>query len=561
MSARQLLTDLKAVGGRILAHATREDLADVIEPQLWTEHEHIPEQGTRSRLRRPAFAPPETSAAQAIAVTAALHILAAPTVPDAASRVDWLVSQILGTGRAATPTTVQTEWGRTSSESLHIILLKALNTRLRPSDQLRYRTTRARPTFPTPHSEQRAQQRADKVPQQLWPSWTQRLLGLNTGHNLGFFRQALASLLLVVGSRLKLSSSVNLLASTLSGRSISHLLQQLDQAHRDQILDTLIQLADYLDEYGSPIDYERRRRLDYSQLIPQEVWLKICMDSQTLPGMSLRHQNACRFLFQLLTGTDPVTAPPGFAINGTRDRAVYATFVRDLTPDLLEQLQLHGQRFLSGSGIADEPLTWEPPPGAAATLSSHADPALDIDRLHVLIRVQDLGVTAAAAEMGTTADHVRLVLEQSPAPAGPLPTKAPSISHLRLAEARKTLTPERLRQLYEVEHKSIRTIAAETGVSRRDVSILATEAGITLKTGRPSIAVDPDWLATEYMTHLRTLPDIAAVLGVSPSALSRCARDSGIPLRPRGGVRPICPSAHLSEKPPRLVRETRPEQG
>jgi hypothetical protein len=48
--------------------------------------------------------------------------------------------------------------------------------------------------------------------------------------------------------------------------------------------------------------------------------------------------------------------------------------------------------------------------------------------------------------------------------------------------------------------------------------------------------VDEEWLRSQYLDEHRTLPDIAAELGMSPSNLARVARRHHIPLRPKGGA-------------------------
>jgi DNA-binding MarR family transcriptional regulator len=48
--------------------------------------------------------------------------------------------------------------------------------------------------------------------------------------------------------------------------------------------------------------------------------------------------------------------------------------------------------------------------------------------------------------------------------------------------------------------------------------------------------VDPAWLRTEYVDRRRTLPDLAAEVGTTPSTIARIACRHGIPLRERGGA-------------------------
>lgn len=550
VEAAQLFADLKAVAGRTLAYAEPADIVPEIDSQVWDEHHRDPR--PHGSLARPAFAPPRTAATTAIAVSSAVHVLTAPTVTEAAERLSWLIDRIQDAGYVATPTTIRADWGRTSSLLLHTILLKALNSRLRPSDQLRYRTTRPRPSFPTRQIHGKAEHRAGKIPQQLWPTWTLRIMGSPNGHNTTFLRQALAGCLLVVGSGTRLTGIAHLVSTTLSGSSLTHFLQQLKLDSRERILDSLAQLADYLDEYGSPIDYTRRRHLDYSHLLPREAWLHLCTESRTLPGISQRHRHARRFLFRLLTGSDPASAPSAYVIARAADRAAYATFVLDLTPELLQQLHQYGRQFLVRSGITGEPLTWEPPASAIA-LPADADKALDLDLLHTLIRSGEVTPSAAAERLGTTVDHVRRALEQSPAPAGPIPPRASGSAHLRMTQARDSLPAGRLQQLYVAERRSIKTIAALSGFPKRVISALLAEADIPIRAGRPPIAADPDWVAQQYLVHRRPFAEIAAELGVSVAALYSLAREMGIPSRPRGFASQAAQLAETTENASKIV--------
>jgi len=82
-----------------------------------------------------------------------------------------------------------------------------------------------------------------------------------------------------------------------------------------------------------------------------------------------------------------------------------------------------------------------------------------------------------------------------------------------------------------------RAIARDTGIPRKLVSDLIHDAGLANGPGRPPVHhIDGAWLREQYLTHKRTMPDLAREVGVSVSTLRRHARQMSIPTRPRGGA-------------------------
>lgn len=53
--------------------------------------------------------------------------------------------------------------------------------------------------------------------------------------------------------------------------------------HWSHILAALTRLADYLDDHAIPIDYDRRRDLDHTSLLPEDQWHHICLQSRFPP--------------------------------------------------------------------------------------------------------------------------------------------------------------------------------------------------------------------------------------------------------------------------------------
>lgn len=112
-----------------------------------------------------------------------------------------------------------------------------------------------------------------------------------------------------------------------------------------QILDYYLALHEHLRSQPPPIDYARRRRQ-----FPNPT---------ALYGKSHRHPNPARFVWQLLTGSDP------FSTLGAARRFGpiidhYCRFAENLTPRQKSVLIEEARRLLITSGITDEPVIYAP---------------------------------------------------------------------------------------------------------------------------------------------------------------------------------------------------------
>jgi Bacterial regulatory helix-turn-helix protein, lysR family len=76
-----------------------------------------------------------------------------------------------------------------------------------------------------------------------------------------------------------------------------------------------------------------------------------------------------------------------------------------------------------------------------------------------------------------------------------------------------------------------RKIARITGCSERTIRRLLTGAGLRQPAARPHRDIDPDWLREQYQGRCRSLKDIAADTGIPAATLAAVARSAGIPVR------------------------------
>jgi len=285
-----------------------------------------------------------------------------------------------------------------------------------------------------------------------------------------------------------------------------------------------------------PIDYERRRHLDYQRLLPDELWAQICQDTATTPGAGLKADLARCMLFERLSGL-PVGRSP-FATNTREFRGTVAAFPRQLTPDLMAHLDQAARQFLDDHDLTDEPLTWQPPLEVLGGLDlTGRDPSsVDITELHRLVRGEQLTFSDAANQLGTTIDAVRYVLDLHPAPA--LLTPAQQRARGTTFAAAKAQLPEAtLVDLYQHQRRSLDQIARRVGANEKIIARLARMYAIPLRTPaeRTRVAIDPDWLYDQYVTRRRTLTDLGREVGLTVSQMGRRAKAYNIAIRPPGG--------------------------
>jgi len=527
--ASAALSDIRALANRTLTYATTRELASIVPADILaadSEFARSPtETGPTDPQGRPGFMAPSRAVTTAVAVTAAVSALGEDNVSRAGAALRWLIDSGRRRGAAVNATTIHT-WGRGTTPVLAAVQLAALDPFLKPSDRLRYRSSTCVPR--PPGDTLTAARRARRTPTLLWPEWFARL-ALPRGHT-PHHRPALSGALQLVGTELRLSEAGRLLDSPVSGHGLSRILQLFAADSRWRgIYTALVRLAEYLDTCEVPIDYARRRVLDYEPLLADEDWSQLCRKTGTVPGV--RKAAVVRaVLFERISGLPASGA--AFAIDDSDFRARVAAFPTDLTPELAAELNTVASRFLRDHGI-EEPVHWHPPLSLLTGLDlPGADPShIDIALLHRLIRDENQGLRKSAERLGTTIDAVRLVLETEPAPRAQASVRP-------LDAARATINKDDLANLYHRQQLSLREIAGKVGVSRQTITRLAREYDVDVRTANllPRVVVDRDWLYEQYVVHRRTLPDLARECGMSTANMARWAKTHEIPLRDRGGA-------------------------
>lgn len=324
--------------------------------------------------------------------------------------------------------------------------------------------------------------RASKLPAVLWPEWTARLAPRRLDTEIA--GGALAAAVVFAGTRLTHGSAIKLLDPIAQGRQVSHVMRSLGRnAPEAETIRAIARLAAHLDETPTPIDFARRRSIDYSGILPLEEWREICQGVNVQPGGARRWQVARAHLYALLSGNRMSRAP--FAQDAGFPSFAELSRFRDAMPSLLSRaLEDAAAELLTARGI-DEPVSWMP--------------GLDVAGLH-----DDLAEEAQRQ----------------------WPLARP---------ARAAVKPERAVAAYS-SGRSVAEIAVDHDVARQTVSRVLEDAGVETRRGRRRAAIDEEWLRQRYIVERRTIPEIAAEVAVTMTTINRHLEAAEIPRRPRGSA-------------------------
>jgi len=496
----------------------------------------------------------------AFGTTAATIMLRDRHDPDPAVAA-WLVDVAGCRVNQSTPGQLLARWKNTSP-AIQAALLKQTGPRLSAADQLRYGTPASSPRRPRPGD---GTTRAAAMPGMLWRGWALRLNPAGSFAPLPY-RLALSVLLLIAGTDgITYRQAQEALGHTplADAAKFSALTSRLRQeSSLDPVLSALTQLARQLDNHGAPIDYSRRRRLrrlaqaqlDTTEwrrrrffLTHPDTWAwRRHLDRADLPALPRQEKFARLYLIELLTGTHPYFLPPPLRLpeRGGQD---YAQFVFRLPQPLSDCLHQQARRLLQHAEI-DEPACWEPPFDWVTGITwPGPDPGSISPRdLHELTQA-GLSLQAIAARLHTTAEHVRLTAARHPLPQSPETTNTSTTPQPAPPGA------DQLRH-YTAQGFGLRKITRLTGCKLSVIRQLLADEGIPhppAPSGTLS-GIDPQWLRQEYDINHRSLKDIAAEAGIPADDLAACARSLGITIRRgvNGGNHVLARLGGPSEFPP-----------
>ncbi len=403
----------------------------------------------------------------------------------------WLAGSEAGRAKTAGPANMLARWDQ-ASPALHAALAGPLASRLDTFCQLRYRALAGPPRIPGPF---RAGEPARALPSLLWPGWALRLMPPE-GFDFLRYRFGLGVMLAVAsaGAGDYRSAQELLGLQPVHGNRLATFTARLRE-HQvlAPVTAAICQLARKLDEHGAPIDYARRRRLRRLSQAQLDVtgwrrqqYLLTHPDTRSrrhhpgragLPADPDREHLARLRLIELLTGTHPCYLPEPLRLPGHRG-ADYAEFVFTLPEPMAGFLHQQSGSLLRHAGIG-EPVTWEPPFGWVTGITWPGPHPGDVSPadLHPLTS-SGLPARAIAARLGTTAEHIRLAAARHPAsttPAQAAPRQAP--------DSPGGIGPHWLREQYQFRQRSLKDIAAETGIPAATLAAAARNTGIPVRHG------------------------------------------------------------------------------
>lgn len=324
--------------------------------------------------------------------------------------------------------------------------------------------------------------RAAKIPAVLWPEWTAHLAPRRLDAEIA--GGALSAAIVFAGTRLTHGSAIKLLDPDMKGRQVSHVMRSLGRnAPEADTIRALARVAELLDENSTPIDYARRRAIDYADILPRDEWHEVCRTVNVLQGGDRRWQIARAHIYALLSGNRLARAP--FASDASFPSVVeLQQFRAGLPGAVAKALQSSAAEFLSARRI-DEPVAWMP--------------QLEIADIRGAVTVQR---------------------DREWPPARP---------------ARAVVKPSRAVAAYS-SGRSVAEIAFDHGVARQTVSRVLDDTGVDTRRGRPRAVIDVDWLRQRYSVERHTIPEIAVEVGVTMTTINRHLEAAGIPRRPRGSA-------------------------
>jgi hypothetical protein len=270
----------------------------------------------------------------------------------------------------------------------------------------------------SPDSPTSASWRGTAVPTLMWPSWSNPL-GIDD-HVSGYaLQRAHAAALRVAGTGAY--PDYDEIAGV--GRRLRPEMLGTPSQTRS-ILRQICDLAIVLRASPGPIDYEARRKLDFTQLLLLEHWRTLTDSIGEPPGLERRLMNAQRYAFMRVTATSPAQLPQRLRFRKSApDAADYSAFLLTMSVELKDGIDTYLSawlaRFKTAAQTRPSPVTWAPPrsrPGGADLGRELED--IDVDTLNALRLGGEASVRRMAAVLDRSARHVRWAISEYPLSTG-----------------------------------------------------------------------------------------------------------------------------------------------
>lgn len=186
------------------------------------------------------------------------------------------------------------------------------------------------------------------------------------------------------------------------------------------ILRQICDLAIVLRASPGPIDYEARRKLDFTQLLLLEHWRTLTDSIGEQPGLERRLMNAQRYAFMRVTATSPAELPQRLRFRKSApDAADYSAFLFSMSAELKRGIDTYLSawlaRFETPARTGPSPVTWVPPRsrhGSADVGLELED--IDVDTLNALRAGGETSVRRMAAMLDRSSRRVRWAISEYP---------------------------------------------------------------------------------------------------------------------------------------------------
>ncbi|MFF5273435.1 hypothetical protein [Streptomyces sp. NPDC000133] len=248
---------------------------------------------------------PKSAAMTAAGVVLAVNILTGPDIQQAGTAARWIIQGDDRESRPILGRRLLAPWGRGTTETLRAIQLATVGPQLQAVYQLRYRVQASRPGTQLHDVPAR---RLRPLPAALWAELALPLVPREL-HDYRIMRRALSCLLGPVGNRQSIDVIAERLGQATTGFMASRLLGHLREHQQwPDIQAALIHIADYIDTHPALIDYQRRQRIDYSLLLPDEQWADIARECDVVRGTGTLAR--LFYMFLRISGLPARMAPP-----------------------------------------------------------------------------------------------------------------------------------------------------------------------------------------------------------------------------------------------------------
>ncbi len=303
---------------------------------------------------------PQSAIDMAVGVTVALSVLRNATVSECGRAAQWFVE-----GQNACAASGEIGSCARDSTVAAAIVLKARSDSMGPELQLRYRTATAMPCAPA-SGRKRIQKKAAHLPAAIWPEWASCLL---TGRRKTVvLREALSCATLLVGAaNLKVAEVLQLLGVAVRPSLLTQQLSALSVTGSWKPVSlALVELSDFLEQAGGQINYDRRRRLDYSMLLDNDAPLQRLAEGAYLPLLvnsppMVNSLVATRcYLIERISGSPNLALSDYPEMDERELNTLVTAFRAGLAGTAVTALDQVAREFLAQQDVA-EPVHWHPP--------------------------------------------------------------------------------------------------------------------------------------------------------------------------------------------------------